>query len=161
MPPDTLLEIRASPQKGVRINVPTEVHPHPCTQHRQQTGGAGSCCAAGKLQLWDGSHNWSAVMDGQEGQAGERGSGAALWVQGCSECLSWMMVALGSSVCWQMCWWESVREHPPRMERQMRWRCLPCKQLGEVSQLLALVLMGQECPGCVWSEWKRTFLLSW
>lgn len=38
---------------------------------------------------------------------------------------------------------------------------IPCKQLGRVSQLLAVVLLGQECLGCVWSEWKRTSLLSW
>lgn len=44
-----------------------------------------------------------------------------------------------------------IRDHPSRMERQ----------LGEVSQLLALVLMGQECLECVWSVWKRSFQLSW
>lgn len=51
----------------------------------------------------------------------------------------------------QISYWESDRDHPPRMERQ----------LGEVSQLLALVLMGQECLECVWSVWKRSFQLSW
>lgn len=34
---------------------------------------------------------------------------------------------------------------------------IPCKQLGEVSQLLALVLIRRGCLGCVWNEWKRTF----
>lgn len=101
-----------------------------------------SCHSSGMAHT-TGVMRWMAVTL-QEGQAGrERQWGSPVgW--DCCECLSWMMVAVGSSVWWQMCWWESVREHPPRMERQMRWRCLPCKQLGEVSQLMALVLMGAE-----------------
>ena len=34
-----------SPQKAGRINSPTEVHLHQCTQHGQQTRGAGSQCS--------------------------------------------------------------------------------------------------------------------
>ncbi|KAM9590845.1 uncharacterized protein ACIBXB_005894 [Morphnus guianensis] len=108
---------------------------------------------------WDDSHNWSAAMDGyklfRRDRQGRRGGGVALYVRECFDCLELddgdervecLWVRIGERPTRQISWWESVIDHPNRMKRQIFY-----KQLGGVSQSLALVLMGAfNLPDVCW-----------
>ncbi|KAK4811169.1 hypothetical protein QYF61_019800 [Mycteria americana] len=110
---------------------------------------------------WDDSHNWSAVMDGykhfRRDRQGRKGGGVALYVR---ECLDSLELNDGDDRV--ECLWVRIRGkankadivvgvcyRPPNQDEEADE--IFYKQLGEVSQSLALVLVGDfNLPGVYW-----------
>ncbi|KAK4827898.1 LOW QUALITY PROTEIN: hypothetical protein QYF61_022321 [Mycteria americana] len=148
-----------SPQSflGGGINSPTEVHLHQHTQHGQQTGELEAIVQQENYDIfaitetwWGDSHNWSAAMDGyklfRRDRQGRRGGGVALYVRECLDCLE-----LKDGDDRVECLWNrgkankadimvGVCYRPPNQDEEADE--IFYKQLGEVSQSLALVLVG-------------------
>ncbi|GAB0209132.1 hypothetical protein GRJ2_003378900 [Grus japonensis] len=112
---------------------------------------------------WDDSHKWSAAMDGyklfRRDRQGRRGSGVALYVRECFDCLE-----LNDGDERVECLWVRIRGkankadimvgicyRPPNQDEEADK--IFYKQLGEVSQSLALVLMGDfNLPDICWKS---------
>ena len=110
---------------------------------------------------WDDSHNWSAAMDGyklfRRDRQGRRGGGVALYVRECFDCLE-----LDDGDDRVECLWVRIRGkankadimvgvcyRPPNQDEEADE--IFYKQLGEVSQSLALVLVGDfNLPDVCW-----------
>ncbi|KAK4810498.1 LOW QUALITY PROTEIN: hypothetical protein QYF61_004278 [Mycteria americana] len=110
---------------------------------------------------WDDSHDWSAAMDGyklfRRDRQGRRGGGVALYVRECFDCVE--LCGYDDKV---KCLWIRMRGkankadimvgvcyRPPNQDEEADETFY--KQLGEVSQLLALVLMGDfKLPDVCW-----------
>ncbi|GAB0208010.1 hypothetical protein GRJ2_003266700 [Grus japonensis] len=109
---------------------------------------------------WDDSHNWAAAMDGYKLFRRDRqwrGSGVALYVKECFDCLE-----LNDGDDRVECLWVRIRgkankadimvgvcHRPPNQDEEADE--IFYKQLGEVSQSLALVLMGDfNLPDVCW-----------
>ncbi|GAB0203729.1 hypothetical protein GRJ2_002838500 [Grus japonensis] len=108
---------------------------------------------------WDDLHNWSAAMDGyklfRRDRQGRRGGGVALYVRECFDCLELddgddrverLRVRIRgktnkADIVVGCCY------RPPNQDEEADE--IFCKQLGEVSQSLALVLMG-DLPDICW-----------
>ena len=110
---------------------------------------------------WDDSHNWSAAMDGyklfRRDRQGRSGSGVALYIRECFDCLEiddgderveclWVRIrgkANKADIMVGVCY------RPPNQDEEADE--IFCKQLGEVSQSLALVLVGDfNLPDVCW-----------
>ncbi|GAB0180200.1 hypothetical protein GRJ2_000485300 [Grus japonensis] len=105
---------------------------------------------------WDDLHNWSAAMDGyklfRRARHGRRGSGVALYVRECFDCLELdnsdervriRGKANKADIMVGVCY------RPPNREEEADE--IFYKQLGEVSQSLALVLVGDfNLPDVCW-----------
>ena len=101
---------------------------------------------------WDDSHNWIVAMDGyklfRRDRQGRRGGGVALYVRECFDCLE-----LNDGDDRVECLWVRIRgkankadimvgvSYRPPIQDEETYEVF-YKQLGEVSQLLALVLVG-------------------
>ncbi|GAB0208309.1 hypothetical protein GRJ2_003296600 [Grus japonensis] len=110
---------------------------------------------------WDDSHNWSAAMDDyklfRRDRQGRRGGGVALYVRECFDCLE-----LDDGDERVECLWIRIRGKANKADILLGVCYRPSnqdeeadeifyKQLGEVSQLLALVLMGDfNLPDVCW-----------
>ena len=110
---------------------------------------------------WDDSHNWSAATDGyklfRRDRQGRRGGGVALYVRECFDCLE-----LNDGNDKVECLWVRIRGkankadilvgvcyRPPNQDEETDE--VLYKQLAEVSQSLALVLMGDfNLPDICW-----------
>ncbi|KAK4830250.1 hypothetical protein QYF61_009317 [Mycteria americana] len=110
---------------------------------------------------WDDSHNWSAATDGSKlfrrDRQGRRGSGVALYVRKCFDCLE---LNDGDDTVQRL--WVRIREkvskadimvggcfRPPNQDEEADE--LFYKQLGEVSRSLALLLVGDfNLPDVCW-----------
>ena len=109
--------------------------------------------ATTEMPWWDDLHNWSAAMDGYElfrrDRQGRRGGGVALYVRECFDCLE-----LDDGNDRVECFWVRIRGkankadimvgvcyRPPNQDEEADE--IFSKQLGEVSQVLALVLVGE------------------
>ncbi|GAB0208671.1 hypothetical protein GRJ2_003332800 [Grus japonensis] len=125
---------------------------------------------------WDDSHNWSAAMDGyklfRRDRQERRGGGVALYVKECFDCLE-----LNDGDDRVECLWIRIRGkankadimvgvcyRPPNQDEQADK--IFYKQLGEVSQSLALVLVGDfNLPDVCWKyktverKQSRSFLV--
>ena len=106
-----------------------------------------------EMPWWDDLHNWSAAMDGYElfrrDRQGRRGGGVALYVRECFDCLEpddgddrveclWVRIrgkANKADIMVGVCY------RPPNQDEEADE--IFSKQLGEVSQALALVLVGE------------------
>ena len=115
---------------------------------------------------WDDLHNWSAAMDGYElfrrDRQGRRGGGVALYVRECFDCLE-----LDDGNDRVECFWVRIRGkankadimvgvcyRPPNQDEEADE--IFSKQLGEVSQALALVLVGEfNLPDVCWNAAER------
>jgi len=101
---------------------------------------------------WDHSHDWSAVMDGcklsRRNRQGRKGGGVALYIK---DCFDVEKLAVGDDKV--ECLWVRIREkacssnilvgvsyRPPNQDEEMDKAFY--KQLAEVAQSPALVLMG-------------------
>ncbi|KAK4822638.1 hypothetical protein QYF61_018590 [Mycteria americana] len=110
---------------------------------------------------WDDSHNWSAAMDGcklfRRERQGRRGGGAALYVRECFGCLE-----LNDGDDRVECLWVRIRGKASKADIMVGVCYRPAnqdeeageifyRQLGEVSQSLALVLVGDfNLPDACW-----------
>ncbi|GAB0203947.1 hypothetical protein GRJ2_002860300 [Grus japonensis] len=110
---------------------------------------------------WDDSHNWSAAMDGyklfRRDRQGRRGSEVALYVRECFDCLE-----LDNGDDRVECLWLRIRgkankadimvgvcHRPPNKNEEADK--IFCKQLGEVSQSVTLVHVGDfNLPDVCW-----------
>ena len=110
---------------------------------------------------WDDSHNWSAAMDGyklfRKGRQGRRGGGVALYIRECFDCLE-----LNEGNDKVECLWVKIRGkankadilvgvcyRPPNQDEETDE--VFYKRLAEVSQSLALVLVGDfNLPDICW-----------
>ncbi|PKU37652.1 rna-directed dna polymerase from mobile element jockey-like [Limosa lapponica baueri] len=108
---------------------------------------------------WDDGHNWNAAMDGyklfRRDRQGRRGEGVALYIRECFDCIE-----LDSSDDRVECLWVRMKGkankgdfvlgvcyRPPNQDEQADE--VFCKRLGEVSQLTAIVLVGDQ-PDICW-----------
>ncbi|GAB0175367.1 hypothetical protein GRJ2_000001900 [Grus japonensis] len=110
---------------------------------------------------WDDSHNWSAAVNGyklfRRERQGRRGSDVALYVKECFDCLElndgddsieclWVRIRGKANKADIM---EGVCYRPPNQDEEADK--IFYKQLGEVSRLLALVLVGDfNLPDFCW-----------
>ncbi|KAK4823236.1 hypothetical protein QYF61_000096 [Mycteria americana] len=156
------------PRAGHSRFQPAPADPPQGTAEPRSHGGAasGKTTAANHLQTitetwWDDSHNWSAAMDGyklfRRDRRGRRGGGVALYVR---ECLDSLEVNDGDDRV--ECLWMRIRGkankadivvgvcyRPPNQDEETDE--LFYKQLGEASQSLALVLVGDfNLPDVCW-----------
>ncbi|RMC13313.1 hypothetical protein DUI87_10848 [Hirundo rustica rustica] len=109
---------------------------------------------------WDDSHGWSTALDGyklcRRDRKGGRGGGVALYIKKAFDAIGietkedgveWLWVRLRGKPTRLISYWESVIVHPTRKKRWITFY----KQLGNVSGLSALVLLGDfNLPDICW-----------